>query len=141
MGTVYLAEHGTGSAGRTQDAPPQQGQGQTRRRAIPARPGPWPALNHPNIIKVFDVFHSGGIYFMAMEYAEGKDLGTLLKETGAMHLRPRLATSSRRLPASSTLTTRGSSTDIKPDNLILAKDGAETPRHGAGHGRSRSGTS
>src|SRR5689334_3844470 len=32
------------------------------------------ALNHPNIVKVVDVGHEGGTYFIAMEYIPGRDL-------------------------------------------------------------------
>jgi serine/threonine-protein kinase len=32
------------------------------------------ALDHPNIVKVFDVGHENGTYFIAMEYIPGRDL-------------------------------------------------------------------
>jgi eukaryotic-like serine/threonine-protein kinase len=37
------------------------------------------ALNHPNIVKVVDVGHEGGTYFIAMEYIPGRDLLTVCR--------------------------------------------------------------
>jgi serine/threonine-protein kinase len=37
-------------------------------------------LNHPNIIQGIDVGESYGIHYFAMEYAEGKDLETIVKK-------------------------------------------------------------
>ena len=39
-------------------------------------------LQHPNIVTVHDFGKDGGRYYIVMEYIEGKDLKTLIKETG-----------------------------------------------------------
>ena len=41
-------------------------------------------LSHPNIVTVHDAHQVGDVHFLAMEYLEGKDLGRLLKERGAL---------------------------------------------------------
>ena len=38
------------------------------------------SLSHPNIVEVYDVGEDNGIYYIVMEYIEGKHLKQLLKE-------------------------------------------------------------
>jgi eukaryotic-like serine/threonine-protein kinase len=40
------------------------------------------ALNHPNVVKLFDADEVNGRYFIAMEYVDGIDLARMLKEFG-----------------------------------------------------------
>jgi len=40
------------------------------------------ALNHPNIVTVYDIDQSDGVDFIAMEYVEGKTLGALIGHEG-----------------------------------------------------------
>jgi serine/threonine-protein kinase len=42
------------------------------------------ALDHPNIVAAYDADEVSGVYFFAMEYVEGKDLGRLVKEKGPL---------------------------------------------------------
>jgi serine/threonine protein kinase/ABC-type glycerol-3-phosphate transport system substrate-binding protein len=39
-------------------------------------------LDHPNIVQVFDFDCADGVYFIAMEYVRGRDLGYVLKRAG-----------------------------------------------------------
>jgi serine/threonine protein kinase len=39
-------------------------------------------LDHPNVVHISDLGEVGGIFYMAMEYIAGKDLGTLLQRAG-----------------------------------------------------------
>ncbi|MEG2457723.1 MAG: Stk1 family PASTA domain-containing Ser/Thr kinase [Bacilli bacterium] len=41
-------------------------------------------LNHPNIVKVYDVGEDNGDYYIVMEYVEGKTLKQLLKKRGKL---------------------------------------------------------
>ncbi|MGL4550110.1 MAG: serine/threonine-protein kinase [Gemmataceae bacterium] len=42
------------------------------------------ALDHPNIVRIYDVQQDGDVHFMVMEYVEGKSLSKLLREQGRM---------------------------------------------------------
>ena len=42
------------------------------------------ALNHPNIVSLFDADEANGRHYLAMEYVEGSDLSRLVKEFGPL---------------------------------------------------------
>ena len=44
------------------------------------------SLSHPNIVEVYDVGEDNGIYYIVMEYIEGKHLKQLLKKRGKLTL-------------------------------------------------------
>ena len=44
------------------------------------------SLSHPNIVEVYDVGEDKGIYYIVMEYIEGKHLKQLLKKRGKLTL-------------------------------------------------------
>ena len=44
------------------------------------------SLRHPNIVQVFDFGDISGTYYMVMEYIAGKDLGSILRESGRLPL-------------------------------------------------------
>src|SRR5262249_10140399 len=41
-------------------------------------------IRHPNVVEVFDVGTQDGLPFLVMEYVDGADLATLLKEKGPL---------------------------------------------------------
>ncbi len=45
------------------------------------------ALDHPNIVRAFDVDHEGDIHYLVMEYIEGADLKTLVEREGPLDYR------------------------------------------------------
>lgn len=45
------------------------------------------ALDHPNIVRAFDVDHEGDIHYLVMEYIEGSDLKTLVEREGPLGYR------------------------------------------------------
>lgn len=45
------------------------------------------ALDHPNIVRAFDVDHDGDIHYLVMEYIEGADLKTLVEREGPLAYR------------------------------------------------------
>ena len=42
------------------------------------------SLNHPNIVKIYDVGAINGIHFISMEYLEGEDLQSHIKRLGKL---------------------------------------------------------
>lgn len=42
------------------------------------------SLNHPNIVRVYDINNSGDTHYMVMEYVQGKDLYETVRDDGAM---------------------------------------------------------
>lgn len=45
------------------------------------------ALDHPNIVRAFDVDHEGDIHYLVMEYIEGSDLKSLVEREGPLDYR------------------------------------------------------
>jgi eukaryotic-like serine/threonine-protein kinase len=77
-------------------------------------------LNHPNIVRAFDLDTSGSIHFIAMEYVAGIDLHAKVKQDGPLPLRQavdyaRQAALGLQYAHEEGLVHR----DIKPANLIL----------------------
>ena len=42
------------------------------------------ALDHPNIVRAYDVDHEGNTHYLVMEYVEGSDLQSLVKKSGPL---------------------------------------------------------
>ena len=42
------------------------------------------SLSHPNIVEVYDVGEDNGLYYIVMEYIEGKHLKQLLRRRGSL---------------------------------------------------------
>lgn len=84
-------------------------------------------LNHPNIVKVFGVFHEHERHAIVMEYVSGGTLGDLLQEHPQLSIERTLQIG---LEIADALTRthhlKVIHRDIKPMNVLLASDG--TPR-------------
>ena len=80
------------------------------------------ALNHPNIVTIYDVGNSGGINYIATEYVEGK---TLRELTGTnLKLKEILGIILQACDAlSAAHNARIIHRDIKPENIMLRPDG------------------
>ncbi len=82
------------------------------------------ALDHPNIVHIFDVGQQGTVHFLAMEYIDGQTLDHLVTTTGPLPW-PRAV--AYVLDAAAGLQHAHEKgfihRDIKPSNLILADDG------------------
>jgi tRNA A-37 threonylcarbamoyl transferase component Bud32 len=82
------------------------------------------ALQHPNIVGLHDISQGNGVHFLVMEYVEGKDLQTMIAETGPL---PYAQAAQYVAQAAAGLRHAHEKgiihRDIKPSNLILATKG------------------
>ena len=81
------------------------------------------SLNHPNVVRIYDICEENGVHYMVMEYAKGEDLLELVNRTGPL----KFADAARYIVEAceglkhaheKELVHR----DIKPANLLLGED-------------------
>ena len=81
------------------------------------------SLNHPNIVRILDVFEENGTAYYVMDYIEGESLGDMVKRRGAI---PEAEAIGYVKDAASALEYIHSKNinhlDIKPGNLVLRKE-------------------
>ncbi len=81
-------------------------------------------LDHPNILRAFDVGKAKGFHYLTMEFVEGGSVEGWLKKLGkfsvgdAMHIVLKTAEALQHAHDKSMI-----HRDIKPDNILLTKDG------------------
>ncbi len=81
------------------------------------------ALNHPNILTVYDIGDSGGSLFIAMEYVEGRTLRELLV-SGPVPPRKLLSIAAQVADGLAKAHAAGIvHRDLKPENVMVNKDG------------------
>ena len=81
------------------------------------------ALNHPNIITIYDVGSSDSTSYLSMELVEGKSLRAILDE-GPMTLRRIVSIASQLADGLAKAHAAGIvHRDLKPENLMISKDG------------------
>jgi Tol biopolymer transport system component len=81
------------------------------------------ALNHPNIITIYDIGQAESIHYIAIEYVEGKTLRELLKD-GALPLDQAIDVTIQIADALVAAHAAGiTHRDIKPENIVLRNDG------------------
>src|SRR5690242_12716878 len=81
------------------------------------------ALNHPNIIHIYDINSSDGTDFIAMEFVAGKTLDQLIGKTG-LPLRDTLRYSIQIADALARAHSAGIvHRDLKPANIMVGEDG------------------
>ena len=81
-------------------------------------------LNHPNIIKVLDVFEENGTAYYVMEYIQGGSLSELIKEKGCFSEKETLCYTSKIASALQYIhAQKMNHLDIKPANVLLRPDG------------------
>ena len=82
------------------------------------------ALNHPNILTLFDLGRAGGQYFMATEFIDGKTLRTHMQERGRLPLAEAIAIIGQCAGALTCAHVAGIvHRDIKPENVMIRRDG------------------
>src|SRR5260370_12918974 len=81
------------------------------------------ALNHPNIIHIYDIAETDGVPFIAMEYVAGKTLDPLIGRKG-MHVAAVLRYAVQIADALAKAHSAGIiHRDLKPSNIMVSDDG------------------
>ena len=81
------------------------------------------ALNHPNIISIYDVGRENDIAYIAMEFVDGRTLRVLL-ESGPLSIRKALQLACQVADGLAKAHSAGIvHRDLKPENIMVAKDG------------------
>lgn len=81
-------------------------------------------LSHPNIVAAYDSGEHEGILYLVMEYVEGKDLGALIKQRGAMAVKGAINCVLQTARGLQYAHSRNViHRDIKPGNLLIDNDG------------------
>jgi serine/threonine protein kinase/Tol biopolymer transport system component/tetratricopeptide (TPR) repeat protein len=81
------------------------------------------ALNHPNIVTIYEIGHSGSTHFIATEFVDGKTLRQLINEK-PFTLNETLNVSMQVADALSGAHAAGIvHRDIKPENIMIRRDG------------------
>ena len=81
-------------------------------------------LSHPNIVSLFDAGSDNGNYFLVMEYVDGPDLKTYIKNRSKIEIEAALKLMEGILRALEHSHNSGIvHRDIKPQNILLKKDG------------------
>jgi serine/threonine protein kinase len=126
MGKVFLAEH-TGMqrkvALKTLSDKPTNKEIDLARFQREARSAA--ALDHPNIVRLYDIGSASGVHYLVMEYVEGQTLHDSLKENGPLPYREAVDVVCQAAAGLAHAHERGFvHRDIKPSNLIRGRDGS-----------------
>ncbi|HVX13404.1 MAG TPA: protein kinase [Pirellulales bacterium] len=85
MSSVYLAEH---QVMRRRVAikvlPTNQAEDHSRVRRFHREARAVASLDHPHIVRAFDVDQEGDVHYLVMEYVQGRDLKTLVEKEGPL---------------------------------------------------------
>lgn len=83
------------------------------------------SLSHPNIVEMYDVGEDDGMYYIVMEYIEGKTLKQLIKKRGSITLSEAIDIM---LQLTDGITQAHDSyiihRDLKPQNILIKDDGS-----------------
>ena len=81
-------------------------------------------LQHPNIVTIYDVGRDGDVFFIAMEYVDGRPLTRYLTAADELPLTAKIAIVRQTAEALAHAHERGVvHRDIKPGNILVARDG------------------
>ena len=125
MGVVYLGEH-TSLHRRValKVLPAKSAQDRVAVERFMREARATAALDHPNIVRLHDVCQGAGVHFLVMELVEGKDLQTLLAETGPLHFATAVSYIAQAAAGLQHAHNKGIvHRDIKPANLMITKEG------------------
>ena len=124
MGQVYLAEDvRLGRRLALKVLPPRAWRDEGRLRRFEREARTISALNHPNILTIYDIGHVGDMQFLATEYVDGVTLRTVL-ERGRLELRQALEIAIQIAQALTAAHDAGVvHRDLKPENVMMRVDG------------------
>lgn len=81
-------------------------------------------LSHPNIVSAYDAGEQDDVVYLVMEYVNGKDLGTLVKQRGPLSIKGALECSLQVAKGLQYAHANGViHRDVKPGNLLLDQEG------------------
>jgi serine/threonine protein kinase len=81
-------------------------------------------LNHPNIVQVYTVGEQGDLHYIAQEFVQGRDLGSIIRDRGkpdltsALHVMRQVA-AALKASGQAGIVHR----DIKPENILVTRKG------------------
>ena len=79
-------------------------------------------LNHPNIIRIYDIFEENGTAYYVMEYIEGESLSDMVKRRGALPEQEAVAYTRSVTEALKYIHTRSiNHLDVKPGNIMVQR--------------------
>jgi Tol biopolymer transport system component len=124
MGVVYKAEDT--KLGRTvalKVLPPERVADPNRKRRFVQEARAASALNHPNIITIYDIDEAEGVHYIAMEHVEGKTLDRLIARHGlrvneALKYAVQMAAALAKAHSAGIV-----HRDLKPTNVMVTDDG------------------
>ena len=124
MGVVYKAEDT--KLGRTvalKVLPPERVADPNRKRRFVQEARAASALNHPNIITIYDIDEADGVHYIAMEHVEGKTLERLIARHGlrvneALKYAVQMAAALAKAHSAGIV-----HRDLKPTNVMVTDDG------------------
>jgi eukaryotic-like serine/threonine-protein kinase len=126
MSSVYLAEHIRMRDLRAIKVLPQSKLGKSSYLArFQQEAKAIATLNHPNIVRAFDIDNQGDTHYIVMEYVDGDDLQAIIKKKGPLSFEKAAYYSAQIARGLYHAHEAGLiHRDVKPANVLIRKDGA-----------------
>jgi serine/threonine protein kinase len=87
------------------------------------------AIDHPNIVPIYEAGEHEGLFFIAMRYVEGVDLKSLLEQSGRLDPAPTFSIIAQVGSALDAAHARGLvHRDVKPQNVLIVSGAGPEPR-------------